>query len=290
MIVKLYVILFGDLFNPFWKPRLQRRTRRYDIIERVFTKYLTRYIPQNVGIPREKKTKNEYIFSMWLQGEKNAPPIVHACWRSIKRNSGMKLIILDENNLKEYLELPDFILRRRARGQIGNAHFADIIRVELLRKYGGVWMDSTLFMTGPIPEQIMSSNFFMFLANKNNAWGYGGVQNFFIRAKNNDYLINAWGEMILSYWKNESRAMDYLVHQLMFNALIKNDACARDEFAKTLHINLSPTHTIWPCHRDAPFDQQIFERAKKQTFVQKLSYHGTENPIPGSFADKIKDM
>lgn len=287
--VKLYVVLLADILNPFWWTRARRRAHRYDVLEKVLTRYLMRYLPKNIGAADVAKKSDDKIFSMWLQGEENAPAIVRACWRSIRRNCAQELIILDEKNFGDYVRLPDFIMRRRRRGQIGNAHFADIVRVELLHQFGGIWMDATLFATAPIPKNIIAADFFMFIANKKFAWGYAGVQNFFIRGKKGDYLLNAWRAMILEYWKHETGAIDYLVHQLMFKALIENDAVAACEFEKMPHIDLENSHKLWAV-RNKPFNEKMFDDVTGNSFLQKTTYRDSTNPIPGSFADKIIKM
>ncbi|MDR3208424.1 MAG: capsular polysaccharide synthesis protein [Rickettsiales bacterium] len=77
--------------------------------------------------------------SFWLQGEENAPPLVRACLRSIRGNCRRQLILLDENTLSDYIELPGFVWDKYKGGDMRPAHFADIARVELLHNYGGFY-------------------------------------------------------------------------------------------------------------------------------------------------------
>ena len=64
------------------------------------------------------------------------------------RNEGYEVIVIDEKNWREYIDLPDYIIRRRERKQIPPAHFTDLLRLELLIRYGGTWIDSTVLCTG----------------------------------------------------------------------------------------------------------------------------------------------
>ena len=48
------------------------------------------------------------------------------------------------------------------KGIIPKAQFTDIIRLALLDKYGGVWIDSTMFETGELPKEVFSSEFFTY--------------------------------------------------------------------------------------------------------------------------------
>lgn len=45
---------------------------------------------------------------------------------------------------------------------ISNTHLSDLLRLELLIRYGGLWIDSTTYMTGTIPAYIDDSNFFVY--------------------------------------------------------------------------------------------------------------------------------
>lgn len=144
------IILFGHVLNWFWRDRETRRAVRSDVLARVIPCYFMRYLPAAAAVPErpvEKNDKNEKIFTIWLQGENNAPPLVQACFRSVRKNCPQELVVLDEKTLRDYITLPDIIWQKRAKGQIKNAHFADICRVELLYEHGGIWLDSTGFAT-----------------------------------------------------------------------------------------------------------------------------------------------
>ena len=91
----------------------------------------------------------DIIWICWLQGKENAPDIIKCCLNSVKENSRDFLVkIINESNLDSYVTLPDYIIRKWKQGIIPNALFSDLIRLELLIKYGGLWLDSTVLMTG----------------------------------------------------------------------------------------------------------------------------------------------
>ena len=43
------------------------------------------------------------------------------------------------------MELPGYIVEKWGKGQIPAALFSDLLRLQLLIKYGGMWIDSTVF-------------------------------------------------------------------------------------------------------------------------------------------------
>lgn len=286
------IVLFAHVFNWFWRKREERRTVRGNVISIVIADYFKKYIGSTSKvevIDPVKDDKNEKIYSIWFQGEENAPDLVKSCFRSIRRNCKQELLVLNEKNIFDYIELPDVIIDKYRKANIAKAHFADISRVELLHNYGGIWMDATDFVTSPVPENIIKEDFFMFMTG-NAGSPYSFVQNCFIRSRKGAYLLEAWRAMILEYWKNEPREMDYFMHQLLFKSLVLNDERAKKFFEKMPHIDQDPTHALWWAYNNKKFDKKIFDDITSKVFFQKLTYRGASNPEKGSFADVIINM
>ena len=283
--------LFGHVLNPFWKTRIERRKIRTDLTAKIVTKYFKRYLPAVDSVKEStpiKDDKNDKIFTIWLQGEDNAPALVKACFRSVRRHCKQELVVLDEKTIFDYITLPKEIVKKYKDGKIGHAHFADICRVELLYQYGGYWLDSTAFVTAPIPKWIEDEDFFVYLTGNNYNIGgspYSFMQNCFIRARKGAFLLAAWRAMILDYWMHENHTFDYFMHQLLFRTLVMNDERAKKYFDKMPHRPQDPTHALWWAYQNRPFNQETFDQVTSGAFFQKTTYRGSENPVPGSFAD-----
>lgn len=284
--IRIEIALKAHVLNWFWRPRMKRRARRNEVLASVTPKYLKRYLSAVKDVPNTHgvKDKNEKIWSIWLQGKDAAPPLVQACYRSVARNCPQEHVVLDEKTLFDYIQLPEYIMEKRACGKISHAHFADIARVELLYQYGGIWMDSTGFVTDAPPSYFTDPDFFAYLVDQktNSGWQYSFMQNCFMGARKGSYLLAAWRAMILEYWKCEPQAIDYMVHQLMFKTLVENDPRAKIEFAKMPHIYQDPTHKLWWDWFDKPFDQKVFDDITSEVWVQKTTYRG--DFAPGTFA------
>lgn len=284
------IVLRAHILNPLWLPRDVRRARRCDVAAVAIPRYLKRYVPAPGTIAETKPVhddKNEKIFTIWLQGEENAPELVKACYRSIRKNCTQELVVLDENTIWDYIDLPDIIKEKRRRGQIANAHFADICRVELLYRHGGIWLDSTGFATASVPKWIIDQDFFVYMAGSNVGSPYSFIQNCFIRARKGSYLLAAWRQTIHNFWINEPREFDYFMHQLMFKALVQNDPVAAKYFEQMPHVDQDPTHAVWWDIANEPFSQELFDKYTSGAFFQKTAYNApwAKNPIPGSVAD-----
>lgn len=282
------IVLRGHILNPFWWERSRRHQRRVDVLVSAITRYFKRYLPKQGDIPEQniiKNNKNEKIYSIWLQGEENAPELVKACFRSIRRNCEQELIVLDEKTVFDYITLPDIIVQKYKQGKIQRAHFADICRVELLYEHGGYWLDSTDFMMTSMPKWITEQDFFMFLTGTKYGSPYSFTQNCFIRARKGSYLLAAWRAMIFNYWTKENREFDYFMHQLLYKTLVTYDRKAKEYFEKMPHVSQDPTHILWAEYKNKTFNQADFDKMAQDACFQKLTYRGSDNLIPGSFAD-----
>ena len=75
--VALRVALFGHIFNWMWQPKDVRRRRRGYVTAKAVLDYLQQYVPYIKDVPADEPAlpEDERIFSIWLQGEDNAPGI-----------------------------------------------------------------------------------------------------------------------------------------------------------------------------------------------------------------------
>lgn len=108
------------------------------------------------------------IWSCWFQGEEDAslPYVNRVClslWRQL--NPDRQFIVIDDQNIDFYA--PDY---RRLLSQIRHersfAAKSDLLRLLLLQRHGGVWVDSTLLPMFPLdfflPQLLNSSGFFSY--------------------------------------------------------------------------------------------------------------------------------
>lgn len=101
------------------------------------------------------------IWTLWWQGESKMPPIVRECIASMKEHAGgAEIVVLDETNIRNYIEIPAVIQEKFEKGNITITHLSDIIRFELLYQYGGLWLDSTVMVSEDIPDWIFEEDFY----------------------------------------------------------------------------------------------------------------------------------
>ena len=109
------------------------------------------------AIPAEKLP----VFFMWFQGENNLPIVIEKCLESIRKNiPDRKIIIITRQNIKEYTDLPDYILQKVDDGSITKTFFSDIARAALLYKNGGTWADAAIYLTKQVPSSYFDKQYY----------------------------------------------------------------------------------------------------------------------------------
>jgi len=97
-----------------------------------------------------RSIQNKTIWLLWTQGFQNAPELVKLCLESWRRfNPNWDVRALDDNALKTLIDLPLLTADRR---DITPQVFSDLARLSLLRRFGGVWTDATVFCCEPLDE------------------------------------------------------------------------------------------------------------------------------------------
>jgi len=104
------------------------------------------------------------IWFAWLQGLDNAPDLVHRCFKSWKnKNPDWEINFIDNDNLNLYIDIIEIVDVNRK--DISIQGVSNLIRINLLEKYGGVWVDATCYCCQPLNEWLndyTESGFFVF--------------------------------------------------------------------------------------------------------------------------------
>ena len=183
------------------------------------------------------------IWICWFQGIENAPEIVKTCYQSIKANMPNKeIVLITRENLETYVQFPEYIIEKWKKGIITNTHMTDLLRLELLIKYGGMWLDATVLCTkkiNDIPEYYFKSDLFLYQCLKPGKDGHAlFISSWFISAKSNNKVLVATRDLCYEYWKKHNYMVDYfLLHHFL---------CIVLEFYKTDWKNIIPVSNSTP--------------------------------------------
>lgn len=224
------------------------------------------------------KSKSNKVWVSWMQGVENAPALVQRCYRSLHENlKDREIILITSENLKDYTDMPSWVLEKYEKGLITHTHFSDLLRLELLCKHGGTWIDSTVFCSGgSIPSYMLDSDLFMFQNLKPGADGSTlNISSWFMTSCANNKVLMAVRELLWEYWKKEDRLIDYfLVHHFIMMAL----EYYKEDWQKMVQYPNSMPHILLLMLFE-PFNQEKWDAVTSVCPFHKLAYKRSEEEM-----------
>ncbi|MBF7688989.1 glycosyltransferase family 32 protein, partial [Acinetobacter rathckeae] len=151
-------------------------------------------------------TAKEYWFTNKTDGSKeNIPKVIWMYWESEHPNHlvdycientknvccDYDVFILNSSNIHKYIDMPSLDDKK-----LKKAIQADYIRLALLKKYGGIWMDASIFITQDfswfLDKLDQNSNFLFYSDHCTTNSELPIFENWFIAAPKNSLLIADW--------------------------------------------------------------------------------------------------
>lgn len=186
---------FSEKIFSFWR-NLNAVQRKHNSVKKYLLKNYGNIIAEFKNrsvLPLAKGDVAYPVWVCWWQGAEAMPPLVRACYNSLRKNAdGHPVHLLTKNNYKQFVALPEYILEKTERGIITVTHLSDILRAELLYRYGGLWLDATVLVTSPLPD-------------------FAGQELFSLkRVKDNDYVAESRWSAYLFYLTKGHLLADFL--------------------------------------------------------------------------------
>lgn len=274
---------------------LAERERCYRKLKRKYRKILINDKP----IINDEKIieESDKIWICWFQGIENAPELVKACYNSVLKNyKDKEIIVLTEENYKKYVDMPEHIIKKWEKGYITFAHFSDILRIELLSKYGGLWLDSTIFTTKR-SELVFNENIELFVfkqvdLDRKNSLSVV-ASNWLIYANKNNNIINLTKKLLYYYWKDYNYAINYNIFHIFFKLATE---VYKDEWKNVPTFNNISPH-ILQFELNDDFQEIRFNEIKNMSDFHKLNWriksenkNSFYNYIVNNYKNDIKNI
>ena len=214
------------------------------------------------------------VWSMWFQGESDAPELVRICLESTRANCGEHPFhVLTSGNLSEYLSLPGYVFDRLKEGGMKTAHFSDIVRMSLLAEYGGLWLDAAVFTASRIPEEVFAHEYYTVrhktdINDRNVAlqrW-----TTYLQAAHKGNVLCRFVRDIMLEYWKAQTTFIDYVMTDY-FIALAYEDLPLCRELLDAVPMNNPRIEDMMPL-LDKKYSEEAYEELTRETSFFKLTY------------------
>lgn len=229
-------------------------------------------LDQGISDKKEPEQSNK-IWILWLQGIENAPELVKACYNSVVHQFPDKeVILLDNNNLNDYVKFPDYIQKKFEEGRMGFAHYSDLIRAYLMCDYGGIWIDSTVLCTGRgLIDYISTLPMFCFkqldLANCDQPAII--MSNWFLAGKSNQNIYLMTRNLLNEYWKDNDCIKNYFFFHIFMTMAARKYA---DEWKQIPCFNNHSPHVLY-FELEGKYTEERWNQIKGFSDIHKLSHH-----------------
>lgn len=205
----------------------------------IISDYFEGKIEKNSLQPKQQ-ISGKVIWQYWgqLNDGSPLPAIVQRCFDSVDKYKGdYQVIRLNDNNISEYLDFPDFVWKTENEAKFSKVFFSDLLRLSLLHVYGGVWLDATILLTASLPEEFSNQDYFVFQRSDaepyksfwagphTSYWSWDPrykvkMLNSIIFAKKESVVIATMVDLILHYWRTQDKIINYFFFQILYEELI----------------------------------------------------------------------
>lgn len=248
----------------------KRHNATREFLEKEFYEFIINY---EFNTCNRKNSK--IIWTLWMQGYENAPELVKSTIDSIRKFAELnnfQFILLEENTIEKYIVFPKLIKEKMDLGVIDYTKISDILRVSLLAKYGGTWVDATIYMKEEFDSSLLLQNYYTIKTGgiedyspniSNNRW-----KGFFLSG--NSSLFSFTRDFFFEYYSRYDIAVDYLLIDYIFDMAYKYDEKIKNQM---LELEKSNPNLFWlESHLGDKFDQKVWDNITETTKVFKTTY------------------
>ena len=176
------------------------------ILEKRIYPFLKDHLDEKTELDSCPIAKNIFVF--WWDGFAKAPEIVKACLESVKTmHPGYTIYEVTKDNYYELTDINDKIIKAFNMGKISIQTFSDILRFNLLKNNGGVWIDATIYFAAEYDlssnlynksfESVVFSSSESFLNYENLKCSWSG---YYIASRKNGVLVSVMDSIFEQYY------------------------------------------------------------------------------------------
>ena len=272
---KVAWITFWDGLIPPGKSARYIRT-----IEASVDKFLEPLVEEYCQKPDEATTVTGKIpvWCCWWQGVEQMPELVRMCHERLKQvlpadKAELHIITLD--NYQDYVEIPAHIIEKFEKKIITMTTMSDVLRFALLGKYGGYWLDATVFFTDDIPEEFFSGKFHCQRmaadpekvareACKGNWCGFS------MAGPKNSIVFRFMSDAFSRWWEHYDTIIDYVLIDYMLWTGFRKVPAIHDTINAVPDNNQDIFEMYGKLNR--PYTPELLAELTKRNVMHKLTY------------------
>lgn len=251
----------SDNFNMYRHRKIQNQLK--PIFEKAFQSF-TKY---------EKYNVNNTIWIFWWQGEDSMPDIVKKCYNSVQRFCGnKKIVLITKDNIRDYTDISENIYLKLNSGVITFTHFSDILRANLLKNNGGLWMDATIYVTNSLDNIELKELLYRVSQSKDTFnISFGRWTGFFMGGPSGMDIMSFMDRLYQCYWEEYDELIDYfLIDYALDYAWNKN--LSEFKSLEYKYKNIDPHLFDMQKFLNSKYDEMIWNDLTRNTNLFKLSY------------------
>lgn len=258
-------------------PRIKKHLmQKHEAMNAYFAKMFTEITAERIrtlNIPKQDENYKDCIWICWWQGLENAPEIVKKCVASIQKYAGNhKIIIITDENYRDFISFPTWIEEKYKKGIITKTHLSDLLRISLLARYGGVWLDSTFFCTGDLEPCFKTPIWSIKRPDyRHVSVACGEFANYSFGCTSEYRKIFAiLREYLLDYWKHYDYMIDYLFLDYLIVLARKQNAYVDQAFNEIVPNNRNCDELLKVF--GTVYNSEDWEKLKENTMLFKLTW------------------
>ena len=213
----------------------------------------------------------------WLQGEehKSLPSLNRECikrWRSL--NPDWNVIVLTKKTIADYVPEYKYIINNAPKRS--RQLKSDLLRILLLEKYGGVWVDASVFPMRPLSnfyiELINGTGFFAYRfmpRSVNKKKGDREIASWFLCASaSHKYLITQWENSFIEKFTSPNKLKYWELHDTI-SKLFDEDPAIRETINNMEQLSESIAHSAMYQNRyKKTISSFVYKRPRKKFAIK----------------------
>lgn len=270
-------IFWDGLFPPGKTESYIQQVERY--IETNMSQFVRKYKVDTSWRNHKKYADFDKIpvWVCWWQGEESMPELVHMCYDRLRERlpkEAMELHMITFDNYREYVTFPEHIERKYQEKKITMTNLSDMLRMSLLSKYGGFWVDATVFLTGEFPKEFLNQPFYsqkMYDPVKCQREACKGRWcGFFMTGYSHNPLFTFVRDAFFEWWKKYDDIVDYVLIDYLILLGYNNIPEIRElvDAVSDNNVDIFEMYQVL----NQPYSEELYKRLTERNVIHKLTY------------------
>lgn len=200
------------------------------------------------------------VWFCWLSASDSMPDAVDLCYHRMQRMipDSAELHFLTLKNVFDYIDLPPVIEERYRSRKLNFRGLRDYVRAAVLGAYGGVWIDSEVYVLHKLPAYVINADFYSIKTEKKDpgAASSGNWNASVLAVKKNNPALCFLRDAQLFWWGSHDRQIDEAQFDYFLSAAFHTLPAVRAEINMVKANN--PDFLAFRSLLNLPFDASVF--------------------------------